>query len=313
MSVHSKIISVGTYLPKNCVSNNDLPKHLETSDEWIISRTGITQRYIAAENEFTSDLATNAGREALKNAGLQNVDAIIVATTTPDSTFPSTASLVQKKLGLKNCFAFDIQAVCSGFVYALSVADSFIKSGQIKTALVIGAETLTRILDWNDRGTCVLFGDGAGAVVVTASDKPGIIASKLYTDGEFYDELYVDGGPSQQKLGVLKMNGKEVFKNAVEKMSGSIESAVADNGFTLTDVNWVVPHQANLRIMDAIAKRLNLDSAKVVETVSKHANTSAASIPLALAHSWNNFKPNDLIVLTALGGGFTWGSVLVRW
>lgn len=309
---YSRIISVGSYLPKNCVKNSDLPAHLGTSDEWIISRTGITQRYIAADDELTSDLATAAAKAALKNAGLTEVDAIILATTTPDNTFPATSVAVQNKLGIKTGFAFDIQAVCSGFVYALATADSFIKSGQIKSALVIGAETLTRTLDWNDRGTCVLFGDGAGAVVVTASDKPGIIASQLHSDGTYYDQLYVDGGVSRKSVGVLKMQGKEVFKHAVAKMSDSILSILKDNNFSMNDVSWIVPHQANLRIMDAIAERIGVDKEKVIATVTKHANTSAATIPLGLDDSWSKFKKDDLIALTALGGGFTWGSVLLR-
>ena len=308
----SKIISVGSYLPKNCVVNSALPAHLETSDEWIVSRTGITQRYIAAENELTSDLATEAAKAALKNAGLTSVDAIILATTTPDNTFPATATAVQKKLGIRTGFAFDIQAVCSGFVYALATADSFIKSGQIKSALVIGAETLTRTLDWNDRGTCVLFGDGAGAAVVTASDTAGIISSQLHSDGTYYDELYVDGGVSRKSVGVLKMQGKEVFKHAVSKMSDSIVSILNSNNLTMKDVNWIVPHQANLRIMDAIAERIGIEKEKVIATVTKHANTSAATIPLGLDDSWNKFKKGDLIALTALGGGFTWGSILMR-
>jgi 3-oxoacyl-[acyl-carrier-protein] synthase-3 len=309
---YSKIISVGSYLPKNCVKNSDLPAHLETSDEWIISRTGITQRYIAADDELTSDLATAAAKAALKNAGLTEVDAIIVATTTPDNTFPATAVAVQHKLGIRTGFAFDVQAVCSGFVYALSIADSFIKSGQIKSALVIGAETLTRTLDWNDRGTCVLFGDGAGAVVLTASDTPGIISTQLHSDGAYYDQLYVDGGVSRKSVGVLKMHGKEVFKHAVAKMSESILSILKDNNYSMSDVSWIVPHQANLRIMDAIAERIGVDKEKVIATVVKHANTSAATIPLGLDDSWSKFKKGDLIALTALGGGFTWGSVLLK-
>lgn len=312
MSLYSKIISVGSYLPKNCVSNDDLPKELETSGDWIVSRTGIKQRYIAAEGELTSDLATEAAKIALKNAGFKEVELIVVATTTPDNTFPAVAAAVQRKLGFQNSFAFDIQAVCSGFVFALSVADNYIKSGTVKTALVIGAETLTRIVDWKDRGTCVLFGDGAGAVVLQASNEAGIIHSKLHTDGSYYDELYVDGGASKGNIGVLKMHGKEVFKHAVEKMSASIKEAVEGTKYNLDDVKWIVPHQANLRIMDAIAERLSLDKNKVIVTVDKHANTSAASIPLALAENWGKFQQGDLCVLTALGGGFSWGSVLLR-
>lgn len=309
----SKIIASGSALPKNKVLNADLPAELETSDEWIRSRTGITQRFIAGEGELTSDLAAEAGRKALAKAGLEAVDMIVVATTTPDKTFPSTATMVQRKLGIVGGFAFDVQAVCSGFVYALATADNFIKSGQVKSALVIGAENLTKVLDWTDRGTCVLFGDGAGAVVLQASDEAGILATNLYSDGALEDELYVDGGvASTQTAGFLRMNGKEVFKHAVEKMSNSIVEIVEQNGFTLADVDWVVPHQANKRIMDAIAKRLDVPSEKVIETVSIHANTSAATIPLALDVSWDKFKKGDLVALTALGAGFTWGAALVR-
>jgi 3-oxoacyl-[acyl-carrier-protein] synthase-3 len=310
---YSKIIATGSALPKHKMLNADLPAVLETSDEWIVSRTGITQRFIAGEGELTSDLAAEAARKALERAGLKSVDLIVLATTTPDKTFPSTATILQRKLGIHSGFAFDVQAVCSGFVYALAVADNFIKAGQAKTALVIGAETLTKILDWKDRGTCVLFGDGAGAVVLQATNEAGIIATKLHSDGAFEDELYVDGGVSlTQTAGLLRMNGKEVFKHAVEKMSNSIVEIVEQNDFYLTDIDWVVPHQANKRIMDAIAKRLELPAEKVIETVSIHANTSAATIPLALDVSWDKFKKGDLIALTALGAGFTWGSALLR-
>ncbi len=310
---YSKIIGCGSYLPKKRILNSELPAELGTNDEWIRTRTGITQRYIAADGELTSDLAVAAAKVALKNAGLAEVDAIILATTSPDNTFPATAAQVQKKLGFKSGFAFDVQAVCAGFAFAVATADNFIKLGQIKTALVIGAETLTRVLDWSDRGTCVLFGDGAGAIVLSASDKPGIISTKLNTDGSHYDELYVSGGVSQKSIGVLKMNGREVFKHAVEKMSGGIADILASNGKTINDVNWIVPHQANLRIMNAIAERIGIAPEKVIETVSKHANTSAASIPLALCEAQSKFKKDDLIVLTALGGGFSWGSVLLKW
>ena len=308
----SRIISVGAYLPKNLVRNDQLPKELETSDEWIESRTGIKQRHLAAEGEFTSDLATAAAKQALENAELDSVDVIIVATTTPDNTFPACAAAVQHKLGIKNCFAFDMQAVCSGFVFALATADNYIKTGMAKTALVIGAETLTRIVDWKDRGTCVLFGDGAGAVVLKADNECGIISSKLHTDGAYYNELYVDGGPSQNSIGVLKMHGKEVFKHAVEKMSGSITEVLEGSQYALADVNWVIPHQANLRIMKAISDRLGLPEEKVFVTVDIHANTSAASIPLAMAENWARIKKGDVAVLTALGGGFSWGSVLLK-
>lgn len=314
MKKYSKIIATGSALPKRKMLNADLPAELGTSDEWIQSRTGITQRFIAGEGELTSDLAAEAGRKALAKAGLNSVDLIVVATTSPDKTFPATATIVQRKLGIHSGFAFDIQAVCSGFVYALAVADNFIKAGQAKTALVIGAENLTKLLDWTDRGTCVLFGDGAGAVLLQASDEEGILAANLYSDGAFEDELFVDGGvASTQTAGLLRMNGKEVFKHAVEKMSNSIIEIVEQNGFALADVDWVVPHQANKRIMDAIARRLEVPAEKVIETVSIHANTSAATIPLALDVSWDRFKKGDLIALTALGAGFTWGSALIRW
>lgn len=309
----SKIISTGSSLPKRKMLNAELPAELGTSDEWIVSRTGIKQRFIAGEGELTSDLATAAARIALERAGLKTVDMIVVATTSPDKTFPATATIVQRKLGITNGFAMDVQAVCSGFVYALATADNFIKSGQVKSALVIGAENLTKVLDWKDRGTCVLFGDGAGAVVLQASSEAGVLATSLHSDGAFEDELYVDGGvASTQTAGFLRMNGKEVFKHAVEKMSGSISDIVEQNGFALSDVDWVVPHQANKRIMDAIAKRLELPAEKVIETVSLHANTSAATIPLALDVSWDKFKKGDLVALTALGAGFTWGAALVR-
>lgn len=314
MQKFSKIIATGSALPKRKMLNSELPAELETSDEWIVSRTGITQRYVVGEGELTSDLATAAARKALEKAGLQTVDMIVVATTTPDRSFPSVATMVQHKLGIASGFAFDIQAVCSGFVYALATADSFIRSGQVQTALVIGAENLTKLLDWSDRGTCVLFGDGAGAVVLQASNEHGIIASNLHSDGAFEQELFVDGGvASTQTAGLLRMNGKEVFKHAVEKMGNAVAEIVAQNGFVLSDVDWVVPHQANKRIMDAIAKRLELPDEKVIETVSIHANTSAATIPLALDVSTHKFKKGDLIALTALGAGFTWGSVLLRW
>ncbi len=302
----SRIVSVGSYLPKNCVSNDALPKELETSDEWIQSRTGIKQRYVAAEGEFTSDLATAAAKIALKNAGLESVDLIIVATTTPDAIFPATAVTVQHKLGIQNAFSFDIQAVCSGFVYALVTANNFIKAGQAKNVLVIGAETMSHIVDWKDRNTCVLFGDGAGAVVLTKSDEPGIISSALHSDGTYQKELYAN------RADTLKMHGKEVFKHAVEKMSNSILEVVNSSSYKLEDINWLIPHQANLRIMSAISERIGIAQDKVFVSVDKHANTSAASIPLALAENWSRIKKDDVAVLTALGGGFSWGSVILK-
>lgn len=309
--IYSKIISCGSYLPKKRVLNAELPAALETSDEWIRSRTGITQRYIAAEGEYTSDLAAEAAKVALQKAGLNSVDAIIVATTTPDNTFPATAVAVQRKLGFDTGFAFDIQAVCAGFVYALASADNFIKTGQIKTALVIGAETMTRIVDWNDRGTCVLFGDGAGAVVLSASNEPGIIATKLHSDGKFAEHLYAKGPAFDD--GLLKMNGREVYKHAVDKMGKAIVEALEAGNKTIADLNWLIPHQANLRIMTSIAEHFAIPMDRVVETVSKHANTSAASIPLAICENEKNFKKGDLVALTALGGGFSWGSALIKW
>ncbi len=306
---YSKIISCGSYLPKKRVLNSELPAALGTSDEWIKSRTGITQRYIADASEMTSDLAAAAAKVALEKAGLKQVDAIIVATTTPDHIFPATAVSVQKKLGITSGFAFDVQAVCAGFIYALSIADNFIKLGQIKSALVIGAETMTRVVDWNDRGTCVLFGDGAGAVILQASDKPGIINTKLHSDGSYFDHLHAKGGDE----GLLKMNGREVYKHAVEKMGAAIVETLEADKKTVADIDWLIPHQANLRIMTSIAEHNNIPVEKVVETVSKHANTSAASIPLAICEAHNKFKTGDLIALTALGGGFSWGSALIRW
>ncbi|PIR34466.1 MAG: 3-oxoacyl-ACP synthase [Alphaproteobacteria bacterium CG11_big_fil_rev_8_21_14_0_20_44_7] len=314
MAKYSKIISCGSYLPEKVINNSDLPAILETSDEWIRARTGITQRHIAADGELTSDLAAKAAKIALEKAGLAAVDLIIVATTTPDTTFPATAVSVQKKLGMHSGFAFDIQAVCSGFVYAMNMADIYIKSGQAKTALVIGAETITRILDWADRGTCVLFGDGAGAVILGESDEPGILSAKLHSDGQFQQELYVDGGVSiNQQAGLLRMNGKEVFRHAVEKMGNVVLEALEDADYGIEDVKWLIPHQANQRIMDAIAKRFKIDSDKVLSAVAKHANTSAASIPLAICEHEAKLKSGDLVALTALGAGFTWGSIILKW
>lgn len=311
---YSRIIGCGSYLPEKLVKNDELPAHLETSDEWIRARTGIEQRHIAADGEYTSDMAAAAARKALEAAGLDSVDMIVVATTSPDRTFPATAATVQAKLGIKEGFAFDVQAVCGGFVFAMSTADKFIKSGQAKTALVIGAENLTRILDWNDRGTCVLFGDGAGAVVLQASEEPGVLSSVLHTDGSLEENLYVDGGVSTtQTSGLLRMNGKEVFKHAVEKMGSVVEEALAQTDYGLADVDWLVPHQANKRIMDSIAKKFEIPSEKVVCTVPKHANTSAASIPLAICEAKDKFKKGDLVALTALGAGFSWGSVILKW
>jgi 3-oxoacyl-[acyl-carrier-protein] synthase III len=318
-NIRSKIIATGSYLPKKILTNSDLEKIVDTTNDWIIERTGINQRHIAAEGELTSDLATKATQELLKKTNLKadEIEMIIVATTTPDLTFPSTATSLQAKIGAKNAFAFDIQAVCSGFVFALTTADNFIKSGQVKNALVIGAETLSRIVDWKDRNTCVLFGDGAGAVLLQAThDDCGIIASDLHSDGNLNDILKTSGGPSSnQKSGFIEMAGKEVFKHAVEKMSKSVLSALSKADLTTKDIDLLIPHQANLRILNAVATRLELPSEKVIITLQNQANTSAASIPLALdfANSQGKIKSGDLIVLEALGGGLTWGSVVLKW
>ncbi len=338
--IHSAIVATGSYLPAKIVTNDELARTVDTSDEWIFERTGIKQRHIAAAGELTSDLAFRAACAAFANlAEMQNssqkkpaeldgasanhkisaedIQLIIVATTTPDLTFPATATTVQAKLGAKNAFAFDIQAVCSGFVYALSVADNFIKSGQVKNALVIGAETLSRIVDWQDRNTCVLFGDGAGAVILQATtENCGIISSKLYSDGSLNDILKTTGGPSSNQLaGVINMAGKEVFKHAVDKMAKSVIDALQVAGLETKDIDLLVPHQANARILNSVASRLGLAEEKVIMTVANHANTSAASIPLALDYAQKNgkVKKGDLVVLEALGGGLTWGSVVLRW
>ncbi|MBL1240589.1 MAG: ketoacyl-ACP synthase III [OCS116 cluster bacterium] len=321
--LRSVIIGSGSYLPPNIVTNEDLAKTVDTTDEWIFSRSGIKQRHIADKDMMTSDLATEAAKDALKNAGIDasEIDLIVLATATPNRTFPATAITVQANLGITQGCAFDVQAVCSGFVYALTVADNMLQAGNFKKALVIGAETFSRIIDWTDRTTCVLFADGAGAVVLetqqgegTIADR-GILYSHLRSDGRYEDMLYVDGGPSQGSPGFVKMSGNEVFKHAVKKIGASIEQALVDNNLTADDIDWFVPHQANKRILDAVAKRIKLDEAKVVVTVDKHANTSAASIPLALHEAVKDgrVKKGDLILIEALGGGFTWGSMLFRW
>ena len=319
----SQIIGFGSYLPKNVVTNDDLARKIDTSDEWIRKRTGITQRHIAAEGELTSDIAEHAARAALDNAGVSSdeIDLIVLATATPDNTFPATAARVQSKLGIRRGAAFDVQAVCAGYVYALATADNMIRLGQAETALVIGAEVFSRILDWEDRGTCVLFGDGAGATVLRGSDAAGtnqdrgILSTHIYSDGEYYDMLYVDGGPSTTGTsGYLRMEGKEVFRHAVQRMSEVVETALETNGLKIDDVDWLIPHQANKRIMDSIAKKLSFPAEKIVVTVDKQANTSAATIPLALeqAASDGRLKKGNLIALSALGGGFSWGSALFR-
>jgi 3-oxoacyl-[acyl-carrier-protein] synthase-3 len=318
--IHSKISATGSYLPKKILLNAELAKTVETSDEWIMDRTGIKQRHIVSEGELTSDIAAHAALKTLEKVGkkAEEIDLIIVATTTPDLTFPATATTVQAKIGAINAFAFDIQAVCSGFVYALATADNFIKSGQVKNALVIGAETLSRIVNWEDRNTCVLFGDGAGAVLLeaTSEENCGIIASDLHSDGTLNSLLKTTGGPSlNQQTGFIEMAGKEVFKHAVEKMSKSVLSVLEKAGLTSKDIDLLVPHQANARILNAVAARLEIPEEKVVLTVHDHANTSAASIPLALdyANSQGRIKKGDVVVLEALGGGLTWGSVVLRW
>jgi len=305
------------------MSNADLAKMVDTSDEWITARTGIKQRHIAAEGEMTSDLAIKASEIALAEAGLtgNDLDMIVLATATPDQTFPATATRVQAALGMMHGAAFDLQAVCSGFIYALATADNFIKAGQAKRVLVIGAEVFSRILDWEDRGTCVLFGDGAGAMVLEAregtgtSDDKGILTSKLHSDGRYGDLLYVDGGPSStQTVGKLRMNGKEVFRHAVVNIAEAIQDALTQAGLTADDIDWFVPHQANQRILDGTAKRLHIGNERVISTVASHGNTSAASVPLAfdVARKDGRIKAGDLVLMEAMGGGFTWGSALLR-
>ena len=320
----SVILGCGSYLPARILSNDELAKSVDTTDEWIVQRTGIRERHIAAPGELTSDLATHAARSALAHAHVEadTIDLIILATATPDQTFPATAVTVQNNLGISQGVAFDLQAVCSGFVFALSVADSMLKSGAHKRALVIGAETFSRILDWNDRTTCVLFGDGAGAVIMELQDQPGtnadrgLLTTHLRSDGKHRSKLYVDGGPSStQTVGHLRMEGREVFKHAVVMITDVIEDAFAATGTTAADIDWFVPHQANKRIIDGSAHKLGISAEKVVITVDRHGNTSAASIPLALADAVadRRIKRGNLILLEAMGGGFTWGSALLRW
>ncbi|MFT5703999.1 MAG: 3-oxoacyl-[acyl-carrier-protein] synthase-3 [Rickettsiales bacterium] len=317
---NSQIISSGSYLPEKFLTNFDLEKTVETTNDWIIERTGINKRHIAAEGELTSDIGFKAAQIAINKAGLnpEEIDAIILATTTPDLTFPSTATTIQAKLGAKNSFAFDVQAVCAGFVYALNIADNFIKLGQAKNVVVIGADILSRIVNWEDRNTCVLFGDGAGAVVLKATEDSnrGILATKIYSDGRLNDILKTSSGVSSgQNSGFIQMQGKEVFKHAVEKMVKSVLDTLKKVNLEVSDIDWLVPHQANARILLSVAKKLNISTEKVIMTVADHANTSAASIPLALdfALKENKIKKNDIVVFEALGGGLTWGSVVVRW
>lgn len=320
----SVIRGVGSYLPARAVTNAELAETVDTSDEWIQQRVGIKQRHIAAEGEFTSDLAAAAARAALDNAGMSvdDIDLIIVATTTPDYTFPSAATLVQMKLGMHHGFAFDIQAVCSGFVYAVTTADSYIKNGLARRVLVIGAETFSRLLDWNDRTTCVLFGDGAGAVVMERVDladgepERGVLSSALRSDGRHWDKLYVDGGPSTTgTTGHVHMQGPEVFRHAVGKITDVVYQSLEQAGYGVDNLDWFVPHQANRRIIDGAGAKLGLPAEKVIVTVDQHANTSAASVPLALsvAVADGRIKQGDLVMLEAMGGGFTWGASLIRW
>ncbi|MDB5365459.1 MAG: fabH [Rhodospirillales bacterium] len=324
MSIRSVIVGCGAHLPAKIVTNDDLAKLVDTSDEWIQQRTGIKQRHIAADGELTSDLAIAASQKALERAGISgaDLDLIVLATTTPDQTFPATAATVQAKLGMLGGAAFDVQAVCSGFIYALAIADNFIRVGQAKNALVIGAETFSRILDWTDRGTCVLFGDGAGAVVLKAEPaseegvRRGILSTHLHSDGRHRDLLYVDGGVSSTKtVGHVRMNGKEVFRHAVQRLAEVVDESLTANGLTQADIDWLVPHQANRRIIDSTARKLSLSTDKVVVTVARHGNTSAASIPLALAEAVEDgrVRQGDLVLLEAMGGGLTWGAALVRW
>ena len=324
MGFRSLILGCGGYLPERVVTNDELAKSIDTSDEWIVKRTGIRQRHVAAADEKTSDLAIHAAREALAAANVapEEIDLIVLATSTPDNTFPATAARVQAALGIKQGAAFDVQAVCTGFVFALATADNFLRTGQARTALVIGAETFSRILDWKDRGTCVLFGDGAGAVVLRGTpsngspSERGILSTHLHSDGSGYDLLYVDGGVSTTGTsGHLRMEGKEVFKYAVLRLAEVVDEALAANGLRASDVDWLVPHQANRRIIEAMGKKLGLSSDKVVVTIDRHANTSAASVPLALAEAANKgqIRPGQLVLLEAMGGGLTWGASLVRW
>jgi len=322
--IRSVVLGCGSYLPERIVTNDELAKKMETSDEWIRQRTGIRQRHIAADGEFTSHLALKASERALAHAGMNasELDLIVLATATPDETFPATATRVQQGLGMTKGAAFDVQAVCAGFVYGVAVADSMIKTGLATTALVIGAETFSRILDWNDRGTCVLFGDGAGAIVMkaeqgggSAADR-GVLANALHSDGRQHDILYVDGGPSSTRTtGFLRMEGKEVFKHAVVNMATVVGEVLKMANLTPADIDWLVPHQANKRIIDGTGRKLGLPPERVVVTVDKHANTSAASIPLALdaAVSDGRIKKGDLLLLEGIGGGLAWGASLVRW
>jgi len=320
---YSRIAGTGGYLPEKVLTNHDLEKMVDTSDQWITERTGIKKRHIAAEGETTCDLAEKASRDALDAAGItsDDIDLIVVATTTPDRVFPSTACLLQQRLGVHGCAAFDVQAVCTGFVYALGVADKFIRSGSHKCALVVGAETLSRIVDWTDRSTCVLFGDGAGAVVLTASDEPGILSTHLHADGEFQNLLSTTGGISEgfandiDGVAHITMQGNEVFKMAVNTLGRIVDETLSANNMDKSDIDWLVPHQANIRIINATAKKLRMSMDHVVVTVQEHGNTSAASVPMALNEAVrdNRIQRGETLLLEAFGGGFTWGSALLRY
>lgn len=332
MHYRSIIIGCGSYLPKRVVTNEELSQQVDTSNDWILSRTGIKQRHIAADGELTSDLALAAAKRALNQSEVDagEIDLLVLATTTPDSTFPATATKVQHNLGMTNGAAFDIQAVCSGFVYGLAIADNFIKAGQAKTILLVGAETFSRILDWEDRSTCVLFGDGAGAIVMQATNgteepgkkelghnrERGVLSTHIHSDGATNNLLYVDGGPSStQTVGHVRMVGREVYRHAVKNLADIVDETLEANGLTADDLDWVVPHQANRRILDSTTRKLGLPENKIVVTVDQHANTSAASIPLALdvAVRDGRIQKGDLVLIEAMGGGLTWGSGLVRW
>ena len=320
----ARIAGLGSYLPDRILSNDELSNMVDTSDSWIRERTGIRQRHIAADDETTCDLAEIASRRAIEQAGLtpNDIDLIIVATTTPDFTFPATATLLQARLGVSGGAAFDVQAVCSGFIYGLTIADNFIARGQARNVLVVGAETMSRILDWTDRSTCVLFGDGAGAMVLQAHEpgadaaaEPGILATYLRSDGRFKDLLHVDGGPSSTgTVGHLRMLGNQVFRHAVTNIAESMSTIATRTGIRIADIDWFVPHQANQRILEGVARRLSIPTHKVISTVADHGNTSAASVPLAFDRAVQDgrIKPGDLVLMEALGGGFTWGAVLAR-
>jgi len=325
MNWRSEVIGCGAYLPERVVTNAELAQRLETSDEWIVQRTGIRQRHVAAPGELTSDLAVKAAERALADAGIagEDVDLIVLATATPDNTFPATATKVQARIGMTRGAAFDVQAVCTGFIFALATADNFIRAGQARTALVIGAETFSRILDWHDRGTCVLFGDGAGALVLRAArdggqgaQARGVLSTHLHSDGRQHDILYVDGGPSTTGTsGFLRMEGKEVFRHAVYRLAEVVDEALRANDVSPAALDWLVPHQANSRIIESMGRKLALPPEKVVMTIARHANTSAASVPLALAEAVadGRIKQGQLVLMEAMGGGLTWGAALVRW